>query len=97
MVDFGQRLRTLRLRDALTQQQLADRLGLTKSVISAYETDLRLPSYDVLLKIARIFKVSTDYLLGISHRNDAALDLSGLTETEQQALRQLVEAIRQRQ
>lgn len=94
MVDFGPRLRALRLREALTQQQLADRLGLTKSVISAYETDLRLPSYDVLLKLSRIFKVSTDYLLGASLRTDSTLDLSGLTEPQKAALRQLVDSMR---
>lgn len=95
MVDFGPRLRALRLREALTQQHLADRLGLTKSVISAYETDLRLPSYDVLLKLSRIFKVSTDYLLGASLRTDSTLDLSGLTEPQKAALRQLVDSMRQ--
>lgn len=94
MVDFGQRLRTLRLQEALTQQQLAERLGLTKSVISAYETDLRLPSYDVLRKLSRIFKVSTDYLLGVSSRNDSTLDLSGLTNAQKAALRQLVDSMR---
>ena len=94
MVDFGQRLRTLRLQEALTQQQLAERLGLTKSVISAYETDLRLPSYDVLLKLSRIFKVSTDYLLGVSARTDSTLDLSGLTDAQKSALRQLVDSLR---
>lgn len=94
MVDFGQRLRTLRLQEALTQQQLAERLGLTKSVISAYETDLRLPSYDVLRKLSRIFKVSTDYLLGVSSRNDSTPDLSGLTNAQKAALRQLVDSMR---
>ena len=95
MVDFGQRLRTLRLNNAFTQQQLADRLGLTKSVISAYETDLRLPSYDVLLKLSRIFKVSTDYLLGTSLHNDVTLDLSGLTPQQRDALKKLVDSMRQ--
>ena len=96
MVDFGSRLRQLRRQEHITQQQLAQRLGLTKSVISAYETDLRMPSYDVLLSIARIFKVSTDYLLGCNTKNDNSLDLTGLTESQQQALRQLVVAMRQR-
>ncbi|PLT80265.1 helix-turn-helix domain-containing protein, partial [Mediterraneibacter gnavus] len=65
MVDFGITLKTLRTQNNYTQVQLAQKLGLTKSVISAYETGLRLPSYDVLINIAKIFKVSTDYLLGM--------------------------------
>ena len=60
-MNFGNRLKTLRIKKKLTQQQLADLLGLTKSVISAYENGLRYPAYDVLIKIARIFKVSTDF------------------------------------
>lgn len=52
----------------LTQVQLAQKLGLTKSVISAYETGRRLPSYDILIHIARIYNVSTDYLLGLEHK-----------------------------
>ena len=94
MVDFGRQLQALRLRDGLTQWQLAEQLNLTQSAISAYETDLRLPSYDVLLKLSRIFKVSTDYLLGASLRTDSTLDLSGLTEPQKAALRQLVDSMR---
>ena len=75
MVDFGNTLKTLRLREDMTQAQLAQKLGLTKSVISAYETGLRLPSYDVLIHVSKIFKVSTDYLLGVESQHD--LDLSG--------------------
>ena len=44
MVDFGMTLKTLRIQHNFTQVQLAQKLGLTKSVISAYETGLRLPS-----------------------------------------------------
>ena len=52
MVDFGNTLKTLRLYNKMTQAQLAQKLGLTKSVISAYENGLRLPSYDILIHIA---------------------------------------------
>ena len=92
MVDFGFRIRTLRKKNNLTQSQLAERLGVTKSVISAYENDLRLPSYDTLIAISRIFKVSTDYLLGVEQNN--GLDVSGLTATEVSALKTLMKAMR---
>lgn len=80
MVDFGERLKTLRQSKGLTQQQLSDKLGLTKSVISAYETNLRLPSYDVLKHIAAIFGVTTDYLLGMDRAK--VIDVSLLSETD---------------
>lgn len=92
MVDFGNILKTLRLKENLTQAQLAQKLGLTKSVISAYETSLRLPSYDVLIHIAKIFGVSTDYLLGLENKQE--IDLSGLSQEEINALLNLIKAMK---
>lgn len=92
MVDFGNRLRALRIAKGWTQSQLSSRLGLTKSVISAYETSLRYPSYDILIRITAIFGVSSDYLLGIEQTQ--TLDISGLSEENAQMVRQLVDALR---
>lgn len=63
-INMGEKIKQLRNAHHLTQEQLSERLGLTKSVISAYETSLRYPSYDVLIKLASMFRVSTDFLLG---------------------------------
>lgn len=92
MVDFGNRLKTLRLRENMSQAQLAQKLGLTKSVISAYETGIRLPSYDVLIHIAKIFNVTTDYLLGVEKKYE--VDLSGLSDAETHALLELIKAMK---
>ena len=92
MVDFGNILKTLRLKENMTQAQLAQKLGLTKSVISAYETGLRLPSYDILINIAKIYNVSTDYLLGLERKQE--LDLSGLSQEEIDALLNLIKAMK---
>ena len=93
MVDFGNNLKTLRLNAGWTQSQLAQKLGITKSVISAYETGIRLPSYDILIHIAKIFKVSTDYLLGLEKTQE--IDLSGLTDKEVSALLALIKAMKE--
>lgn len=92
MVDFGNILKTLRLKKNLTQAELAQKLGLTKSVISAYETGLRLPSYDVLIHIAKILNVTTDYLLGMEQKN--TIDLSGISQEEVDALINLIKAMK---
>ena len=92
MVEFGNTLKTLRINNNLTQSQLAQQLGLTKSVISAYETGLRLPSYDILIHIAKIYSVSTDYLLGIERKQE--IDLSGLSQEEINALLNLIKAMK---
>ena len=93
MINFGNKLKLLRLQDNMTQEKLAQKLNLTKSVISAYETGLRLPSYDVLIRIAKIFNVSTDYLLGLEHKQE--VDLSGLSQEEINALLNLIKAMKQ--
>ena len=94
MVDFGTILRTLRRKRDMTQAELAKKLDVTKSVISAYENGLRLPSYDILIHISRIFGVSTDYLLGLERKQE--IDLSWLTDEEIAALLELILAIKRR-
>lgn len=92
IVDFGNTLRTLRVQYDYTQEQLAERLGVTKSMISAYENGFRMPSYQNLVQIARIFRVSTDYLLGVESRT--SVDFSGLTDEEAAAIISLIRAIK---
>ena len=96
MVDFGDRLRSLRVRDGITQEYLAKKLGVTKATISAYETGMKFPSHKVLLNIVKIFNVSCDYLLGIESK-DNGIDLSGLTEKEAEAVRNLIKVLKDRQ
>lgn len=91
MTDFGKRLKALRYKKHMTQADLSDRLGVTKSVISAYENGVRMPSYDILIQISRIFRVTTDYLLGLETKQE--IDVSGLTEEEVLALINLIKAM----
>ena len=92
IVDFGIRLKELRKQAGLTQQQLATQLGITKSVVSFYELQARSPSPEVLAKLAQIFHVRTDYLLGLDNRE--TIDVSGLAEKDIAALRSLAESLR---
>ncbi len=94
MVNFGLILKSLRIRDDMSQAQLAQKLGLTKSVISAYETGTRQPSYDVLIHIAGIFDVSTDYLLEVERKRE--IDFSGLSPEETDALINLIKAMKKK-
>lgn len=93
MVNFGKRLKALRTKSGYTQKELAQKLGLTKSVISAYENDLRLPSLDILVALSRIFRVTTDYLLGVQ-KDVKQLDLSGLNDEELDVLIKLIQIMR---
>lgn len=91
-MNFGDKLKKLRTGQKLTQQQLAERLGVAKSVVSYYESGDRYPSYDVLVKIARIFHVTTDYLLDIEKKR--ILDVSDLSEDEISIVSIVAEALR---
>jgi transcriptional regulator with XRE-family HTH domain len=62
---FGTRLRELREEANLSQRQLGEKLGTTKTTINRYENDLREPEFATLIQIVNFFGVSADYLLGI--------------------------------
>lgn len=88
MLEFGNRIKQLRKQKNLTQEQLAKRLWVTKSMISAYESGVKYPSLDMLIKLAYTFSVSTDYLLGVNKKQ--VLDISELTSSQVEILSKLV-------
>ena len=88
MRDFSEIAKELRLSKNLTQAQLAGRLWVKKSIISAYETDARPVSLDMLMKYAKEFLVSTDYLLGMD--TDKAIRVDGLTDSQIALLQSLI-------
>lgn len=92
--DFGARLRDLRIRAGLTQKQLGEQIGVTKSVVSFYELRERTPSPEVLIKIASVFHVSSDYLLGIE--KGKSIDISGLDAEDETAVRLVIEQLRKK-
>lgn len=61
---FGSTLKKLRLENDLTQQQLADKLGISRSAIGMYENGDREPDFETLEIIADFFNVKLDYLMG---------------------------------
>lgn len=94
MIEFGSRLKQLRMNHNMTQPMLAKRLQVTKSVISAYETGLRMPSYETLLMISKVFSVSTDYLLGNDIGKGNTIDVSGLSDKQIEAIKTIVDSLK---
>lgn len=92
MVDFGERLKQLRIQSGLTQQQLATKLNLTKSVISYYELQERYPSPEVLMKLAGVFNVSSDYLLGVDNKH--MIDVTGLSDEDMAAVTTIINSLK---
>ena len=65
-VQFGKRCKILRQERGLTQQQVADALGISRSAYAYYEIGGSEPSRSVLLELAQYFQVSADSLLDTS-------------------------------
>lgn len=91
---FASRLKQLRLDKNLRQEQIAKLIGVNKSAISTYENNTRQPSFDILVRMATLYRVSTDYLLGIT--NNRSLDLSGLSDKEAALVSEMVAVITQK-
>ena len=63
--DFGLCLRELRTAAKLTQSQLADRTGISRSTLYRYENSQNLPDSDIIVRLALALHTTTDYLLGL--------------------------------
>ncbi|WP_082084119.1 helix-turn-helix domain-containing protein [Paenibacillus beijingensis] len=61
---MGDRLRELRLRKNMSQEDVSKQIGITRSAYSHYEINNRQPVYETLIKLAAFFGVSLDYIIG---------------------------------
>ena len=71
-MDFSIRLENLIEERNIKQKQLALDLNIANSTINGYITGYRQPGFDMLIRLARYFDVSTDYLLGVSSEKQPA-------------------------
>ena len=93
--ELAKKLRDLRLKSKLSQKEVAKRLGISASIVSAYETGERTPSVEILLALASLYKCSSDYLLGLERTMpQRTLDVTDLTEEQINALQELIKTIR---
>jgi len=63
--DLGAKIKTLRIAAGYTQPQLAEKVGVSKAVISFWENSVNEPKASYIKMLAKIFNVSADYLLGL--------------------------------
>lgn len=59
---FGEKVLTHRLKNNLTQAELADKIGVTQYIISCYERGFKIPNFDTAIRLAKALNVSLDYL-----------------------------------
>lgn len=77
---IADKIKLLRERSSLTQSDLAKKLGITRSSVNAWEMGISMPSTQYLVELALLFKVSTDYLLGM--QSSSTISVEGLSEKE---------------
>lgn len=83
-MNFSKRLKKLRSEANLTQKDLAEKIGVSRATVAGYETKGKEPSYDTLLKIARVLNCSVDYLMGnTDERSPADKIKKALSEDEE--------------
>lgn len=78
--DLNTRIKKLREERGVSQTLLAEILGVTKASVNGWEMNVSAPSLTNIIKIARLFGVSTDYLLGTARQR--TIDVSELDENE---------------
>lgn len=89
---LNQQIRNLRLNRKMSQVELAKCLGVSKQSVSNWENDNIQPSIEMLIKLSKVFSVSTDYLLGLDEME--CLDISGLSPEIISHIRQIIDDFR---
>lgn len=93
--DLPGKLKALRLKYGYSQKQVADKVDVSPSIISGYETGERTPSTEVLLSLSNIYNCSVDYLLGKQNvEPPIVFDIEGLTDKQIQAIITLIDSMK---
>lgn len=95
------RIKFLRENLKLSQEELAEKLNLSKGIISLYEQEKRKPSLEILIKLSEIFNVSIDYIIGrtdlknesipIAASTKDNIDLSDVSNEDKEAIMRIIE------
>ena len=79
-MNIGEKIIELRKKDNLTQEKLAEKIGVSRQTLSNWENNNIQPSIDMLIRLSNYFSVSTDYMLGLEERK--FIEINGLTERQ---------------
>ena len=88
----AERIKVLREARGWTQAELARRLSITRNGVNSWEQGLSMPSPACLVDLAKLFSVSTDYLLGVERLE--TVNVTGLNEEDIALLAQLADRLR---
>ena len=88
------KIKALREQKDMTQTELAKQLGITRSSVNEWEMGISVPSTQYIVELAHIFKVSTDYLLGVD--TSATVSVAGLTEKDVQLVHTIISHLKEK-
>ncbi len=88
ILNIADKIRLLREQRGLTQTDLAKMLGISRSAVNSWEMSLSLPSLTNIVELAKIFHVSTDFLLSVSDK--FLLDITDLSSDEKEIVTKMV-------
>lgn len=89
---LADRIKALRIRTGMTQSEVARLLGLSRSGVNAWEMGLSVPSTQYIVELAKVFDISTDYLLGLE--NTSTISVKGLTQKQVSVLLDTIECFK---
>ncbi len=92
---IADKIKALREKRGMTQAELANRLGVTRSGVNAWEMGITVPSTQYVVGLARFFSVSTDYLLDVPQ--SATVSVEGLSEKEIAAVVDIIDCLKKKE
>ena len=91
---IAEKIKALREARGFTQAELARQLGITRNGVNSWEQGLSMPSPSYLVELAKLFRVSTDFLLGLSEME--TINVVGLSKKDIGILTELAERLKEK-
>ncbi|HHY73231.1 MAG TPA: helix-turn-helix transcriptional regulator [Bacillus bacterium] len=87
-------IKFFREQEDLTQKELAEKLGVSRSVVAKWENETVLPDLEALIILSKYFQVSLDYLVGLPHlKNEMLLEMNQIYKTNDESNLKLFEVV----
>ncbi len=94
ILNVADRIRYLREKNNMTQTDLANKLGISRSAVNSWEMSISSPSIANIIEMSHIFNVTTDYIL--SNSNKILVDITELGNKEREIVLQLIDCLKQK-